>query len=1052
MTTHILRCVYSKNRNCFLGINPLSFNTTKNASDFNVSTVRIKFQDNELYFSTIADYTLTNGQFSINGFFAAKINIHIEQWYEIEETSEPCNAQAMTFCPLSVDDWDILQCNTDVTEQVFLNQVRILWPNMTFPIWLSGVAIVMRVVVIEPSDIKYALISSTTNVTVVPEFREPNENNLQIKNHNSRVETEPILNDSPSLTTVHGKNDNYISYNLLTRKVGSFFRSQFVKTFNLNEKKQEFSISENKLTLVPGRNRHVFRVQFDDNISFSPTLVHINRNDWSSESNWPSSFVVKATVYRSSKEIKSPPDQTIPDHIPVSFCLIVKLIDDDENKSIVLKNHILLNKLFCQHNCIRLTDKIVISNTTVPPRQHCKVELLTQSQDVPVLLTKHYFIEWIRRVSTTEEPVLLSDNLLVKIDDTYYTVQLTNSNDSRSSDFVHKTQTVNYVTVCENNIEQYDISIGEMKELKLDSIEKYRQLPLIEQLYSISNNLRGMEIYTEHLLSIFELQLHYNTHSIWTDHNSLRNVLITGRSGSGRKTILLHCCQHLWLKHLIYYKLVDCLTFKGRKLENIVTSLTQYLDDMAFRKPSILILDHFDELCPNDTLLTDANIILATKKLCLTIRELFDDIQYYHPHFIIVVIVKNVSSINTIFTESIPVFFTEKINIEHLNSSQRPMIIEDIIDKKRLTIDKTLLSNIVNRTESFVIKDIQALIDNALLHLWMSFEDRSLQEIDFEYAFDEFKPINVKMLDTSKNHLFKSHWSDIGGMDHIKTELIQTVQWRFEHANYFSKSPIRLVSGILFYGPSGCGKTLLGQTLANECKVNFLQVKGPELLSKYVGSSEQNIRDLFNKARSVAPCMIMFDEFEALVPKRGRDSAGVTDRVVNQLLTELDGVEALGDIFIVAATSRPDLIDLALLRPGRLDKHIYIGFPTKQDLLSILRIWTSKIILADDVHFEEDDFLTKCEMYMGADIKSLIYNAQLAAFDEQIQSSTNTIDMFSKLPQSTKMSIVVCQRHFVDAMKQTKCSIPAQTRTAHEHFYQNWRKPVVMTQQTTSLA
>ncbi|CAF4453571.1 unnamed protein product, partial [Rotaria socialis] len=255
-------------------------------------------------------------------------------------------------------------------------------------------------------------------------------------------------------------------------------------------------------------------------------------------------------------------------------------------------------------------------------------------------------------------------------------------------------------------------------------------------------------------------------------------------------------------------------------------------------------------------------------------------------------------------------------------------------------------------------------------------------------------------------------------------------------SNYFSNAPIRLISGVLLYGPSGCGKTLIAQTLANECKVNFLQVKGPELLNKYVGSSEQNIRDLFNRARSVTPCIILFDEFEALVPRRGRDSAGVTDRVVNQLLTELDGVESLGDIVVIAATSRPDLIDPALLRPGRLDKHLYIGFPTKSDIISILKIWTKKIHLSDDVKFDDETILSHCEMYTGADIKALIYNAQLTAFDENESEKTITIH----------------RNHFVSAMKQTPYSIPVHMRNANEHFYRNWRKPIIVDRQTTSLA
>ncbi|CAF3142846.1 unnamed protein product [Rotaria sp. Silwood2] len=383
------------------------------------------------------------------------------------------------------------------------------------------------------------------------------------------------------------------------------------------------------------------------------------------------------------------------------------------------------------------------------------------------------------------------------------------------------------------------------------------------------------------------------------------------------------------------------------------------------------------------------------------------------------------NAINYIYSHSNNSFLIEKIILnnvieilfyDYIESSCHMSALHMI---KNITVDQWKKQSF--KTIQFVLKQISLKIQRE--------EDRQLSNIDFDYAFNEFKLINVKLLDddTKKPNRPTLHWSDIGGMDDLKQELIQTVQWRFQIYEptfssiqiIFSNVPIRLISGILLYGPSGCGKTLLAQTLANECKVNFLQVKGPELLNKYVGSSEQNIRDLLNRARSVTPCIILFDEFEALVPRHGRDSAGVTDRVVSQLLTELDGVESLEDIVVIAATSRPDLIDSALLRPGRLDKHLYIGFPTKSDIISILKIWTKKIHLSDDIKFDDETIISHCEMYTGADIKALIYNAQLAAFDEN----------------QSKQSIIIHKHHFISAIKQTPYSIPVHMRNANEHLY-----------------
>ena len=173
------------------------------------------------------------------------------------------------------------------------------------------------------------------------------------------------------------------------------------------------------------------------------------------------------------------------------------------------------------------------------------------------------------------------------------------------------------------------------------------------------------------------------------------------------------------------------------------------------------------------------------------------------------------------------------------------------------------------------------------------------------------------------------NWNMIGGLEDVKQSLTESLIWPIKYKQLFRRLSMKQSGGVLLYGPSGCGKTIIASALANESKFNFISVKGPELLSKYIGNSEQNVRELFTKAQKARPCIIFFDEFDSLAPKRGHDSTGVTDRVVNQLLTQLDGVEQLDGVYLLAATSRPDLIDQALLRPGRLDSFLYVGYPNE---------------------------------------------------------------------------------------------------------------------------
>src|ERR1700732_5498386 len=174
------------------------------------------------------------------------------------------------------------------------------------------------------------------------------------------------------------------------------------------------------------------------------------------------------------------------------------------------------------------------------------------------------------------------------------------------------------------------------------------------------------------------------------------------------------------------------------------------------------------------------------------------------------------------------------------------------------------------------------------------------------------------------------------GLNETRRVLLETLEWPIKYAPIFQHSKLRLRSGLLLYGYPGCGKTLLASAVASQFGMNFISVKGPELLNKYIGASEQSVRELFERAQSARPCVLFFDEFESIAPKRGHDSTGVTDRVVNQMLTQLDGAEGLEGVYVLAATSRPDLADPALLRPGRLDKSLLCDMPNRGDREGVL--------------------------------------------------------------------------------------------------------------------
>ncbi|RDW68563.1 putative peroxisome biosynthesis protein PAS1 [Coleophoma crateriformis] len=250
---------------------------------------------------------------------------------------------------------------------------------------------------------------------------------------------------------------------------------------------------------------------------------------------------------------------------------------------------------------------------------------------------------------------------------------------------------------------------------------------------------------------------------------------------------------------------------------------------------------------------------------------------------------------------------------------------------------------------------------------------------DFDSAMKGFTPASLRnvTLQTST-----TTFDSIGGLQETRKVLLETLQYPTTYAPIFAQCPLRLRSGLLLYGYPGCGKTLLASAVAGECGLNFISVKGPEILNKYIGASEKSVRDLFDRAEAARPCVLFFDEFDSIAPKRGHDSTGVTDRVVNQLLTQMDGAEGLSGVYVLAATSRPDLIDPALLRPGRLDKSLICDLPSLEDRIDILRALGKKLHLSSDVLDRLSDIAQTTEGYSGADLQALVYNAHLEAIHD----------------------------------------------------------------------
>ena len=271
-------------------------------------------------------------------------------------------------------------------------------------------------------------------------------------------------------------------------------------------------------------------------------------------------------------------------------------------------------------------------------------------------------------------------------------------------------------------------------------------------------------------------------------------------------------------------------------------------------------------------------------------------------------------------------------------------------------------------------------------------------------------------------------WDQVGGLDDTKERLRETIQWPLEYPGVFEELDIQAAKGVLMYGPPGTGKTLLAKAIANEAQSNFISIKGPELLNKYVGESEKGVREVFEKARSNAPTVVFFDEIDSIAGERGTRTgdSGVGERVVSQLLTELDGLEELEDVIVIATTNRPDLIDPALLRPGRLDRHVHVPVPDGDARRKIFAVHTRNKPLAESVDL--DDLADRTDGYVGADIEAVCREASMAASREFIHSvEPDAVD-------DTVGNVRVTHEHFEQALDEVGPSVDTELRERYEEI------------------
>lgn len=420
------------------------------------------------------------------------------------------------------------------------------------------------------------------------------------------------------------------------------------------------------------------------------------------------------------------------------------------------------------------------------------------------------------------------------------------------------------------------------------------------------------------------------------------------------------------------------------KNKYLISFFEKIARESSWRAPSLVILENLDKVIPKEIEHSDNGTSLQLTELLISIFEK----PIRENKIKILITSKSKDSINQIIFQKH--FIDEEVCLEAPNKHQIIEILQNMMENKFPEYidrsDISYLSDIASELEGYLPLDLENLLDRTF-HYMIAEGMQTFKYKHFIDAVEGYTPTSLRGVKLQKS---TTNWADIGGLIEVKRILLETLEWPTKYAPIFEKCKLRLRSGILLYGYPGCGKTMLASAISSQCGLNFISVKGPEILNKYIGASEQSIRELFERAQSAKPCILFFDEFDSIAPKRGHDSTGVTDRIVNQLLTQMDGAEGLDGVYVLAATSRPDLIDSALLRPGRLDKSVICDLPNMNDRTDIL-----KTIVSSNGFFIKNrketlaEISKKTEGYTGADLQAVVYNAYLKSVHENLESETN---------------------------------------------------------------
>ena len=513
-----------------------------------------------------------------------------------------------------------------------------------------------------------------------------------------------------------------------------------------------------------------------------------------------------------------------------------------------------------------------------------------------------------------------------------------------------------------------------------------------------------------------------------------KGVLLHGPPGTG-KTLLAKAVANESDANFILLNGPEIMSKYYGESEKKIRNI---FEDAEKTAPTIIFIDEIDAIAPK----REETVGEVERRVVSQILTMMDGLKS-RGRVIVIGATNRINSIDPALRR--PGRFDREIEISVPGKEGRLSILK--IHTRGMPLENVKLDEIASMTHGFVGADLESLSKEAAMNVLRKFlpeikldgeeeipaetlEKMLVKHGDFMEALKVVRPSAMREVLVETPNV---NWESVGGLEGIKQDLKEAVEWPIKYVESFERIGVRPSRGILLYGPPGTGKTLLAKAVAKESEANFIQVKGPSLLSMWVGKSEEGVRKIFERARQVSPCIIFFDEIDAIAGKRGMETGTkVTERVLNQMLAEMDGLEDLNNVIVIGATNRPDMIDSALLRPGRFDKILLVDAPDEEGRKNVLKIQTKKMPLAKNVVVESLAKLT--EGYTGADLEALTREAAMLSLRENVEArevkKKHFEEALKRIKPSVSKSVLELYKKIEDTfLKSAKAAVPSAGNT-----------------------